>query len=175
MRFASLPFTLQLYSATFSLVCLWIDKGCPPLARSLASVCYPTKKCAYDGASFGRKMTRRQITIRSAAPTTLPTNRPVNISTVLSGYVDLSRPATTRDLCILSELTKAEASKDTLKHIWKARWRRYMQDDSASSTFSKDIPTSISPSPLSSSSSEAIASAYTRIPCHRLSTSRVLR
>ena len=50
-------------------------------------------------------------------PTALPTGRPINVSTLLSGYVELSQPATTRDLRILGELTKSDTSKAALKDL----------------------------------------------------------
>ena len=55
-----------------------------------------------------------QITIDSAGTTALPTGRPISVSALLSGYVELAQPATTRDLRILLDSTKLEAAKQAL-------------------------------------------------------------
>lgn len=39
-------------------------------------------------------------------PTSLPTGRPITLFTLFSGYVELSQPATTRDLRLLADLAK---------------------------------------------------------------------
>ncbi|GJE90389.1 bifunctional P-450/NADPH-P450 reductase [Phanerochaete sordida] len=62
----------------------------------------------------------QEITIRSVGPTTLPTDRLVNVSSLLSGYVELSQPATTRDLRVLGDLAKDGASKAALADLASA-------------------------------------------------------
>ena len=47
----------------------------------------------------------------------MPTGRPINVSSLLSGYVELSQPATTRDLRILAESAKSEDAKAALKDL----------------------------------------------------------
>ncbi|KAI5117203.1 hypothetical protein M0805_005173 [Coniferiporia weirii] len=51
----------------------------------------------------------REITIKASGPTTLPVNTPTSAHSILSGFVELSQPATTRDLQAL----KAAASENT--------------------------------------------------------------
>lgn len=66
-------------------------------------------------------MAIHQITITSSGPSPLPTNRPISVSNLLSGYVELSQPATTRDLRILADLTEAGSStQTTLKALAEA-------------------------------------------------------
>ena len=43
----------------------------------------------------------QEVVLHSSGPTPLPTDRPVTIQALLSGYVELSQPATSRDLRIL--------------------------------------------------------------------------
>ncbi|EKM50262.1 uncharacterized protein PHACADRAFT_213993 [Phanerochaete carnosa HHB-10118-sp] len=87
---------------------MWVPKFFLSTLRGTSTVQSPALVCY---------LTKRHITVRSAGPTTLPTNRPINVSTILSGYVELSQPATTRDLRILGEMSKAEASKIALKDL----------------------------------------------------------
>lgn len=47
-----------------------------------------------------------QIEISSVGPTSLPTGKPINLSALFSGYVELSQPATTRDLRLLTDVAK---------------------------------------------------------------------
>ncbi|KAI0690214.1 cytochrome P450 [Cytidiella melzeri] len=54
----------------------------------------------------------QEISITTNGPSPLPTGRPINISSLLSGYVELAQPATTRDLRILTEAAKT-ASEST--------------------------------------------------------------
>lgn len=55
--------------------------------------------------------------ISSGGPTLLPVNKPVHLLTVLKGYVELSQPATTRDLRVLLQLSASEATHDALKTL----------------------------------------------------------
>ncbi|PVG00114.1 bifunctional P-450/NADPH-P450 reductase [Serendipita vermifera] len=48
---------------------------------------------------------------------TLPTGRPVELRQVLSGYVELSQPATKRNLDILIDAATDETTKETLKNM----------------------------------------------------------
>ncbi|TDL21939.1 cytochrome P450 oxidoreductase OrdA-like protein [Rickenella mellea] len=56
----------------------------------------------------------QDIVIESQSPTTFPTNKPISIQQLLSGYVELSQPLTTRDLHILAAATTSEATKTAL-------------------------------------------------------------
>ena len=47
----------------------------------------------------------------------MPTGRPINVFTLLSGYVELSQPATTRDLRTLAGTANSEAAKLALKRM----------------------------------------------------------
>ncbi|KAH9922456.1 cytochrome P450 [Fomitopsis serialis] len=49
----------------------------------------------------------QEIVLSSSGPTPLPVDRPVTIQTLLSGYVELSQPATTRDIRILQAAENA--------------------------------------------------------------------
>ncbi|KAI0085847.1 cytochrome P450 [Irpex rosettiformis] len=49
----------------------------------------------------------QEVTITSSGPSPLPTNRPVSVLSLLSGYVELSQPATMRDLRTLAELAES--------------------------------------------------------------------
>lgn len=58
-----------------------------------------------------------QIIITSAGPTPLPVDKPTSIFTILSGYVELSQPATSRDLRVLTEATESEPTLAKLKEL----------------------------------------------------------
>ncbi|KAH9836403.1 cytochrome P450 [Rhodofomes roseus] len=51
----------------------------------------------------------QEIVLSSSGPTPLPVDRPITVQTLLSGYVELSQPATTRDLRILQSAENAPA------------------------------------------------------------------
>ncbi|KAK7678479.1 hypothetical protein QCA50_018539 [Cerrena zonata] len=57
----------------------------------------------------------QQITLSSVGPTSLPTDTPITVSSLLSGYVELSQPATTRDLHTLSQVESSESTKQALQ------------------------------------------------------------
>ncbi|KZT04430.1 cytochrome P450 [Laetiporus sulphureus 93-53] len=59
-------------------------------------------------ARFGLSA-EQEVLLSSAGPTPLPVDRPISVSALLSGYVELSQPATTRDLRILMTAEKAPA------------------------------------------------------------------
>nr|BAL05197.1 cytochrome P450 [Phanerodontia chrysosporium] len=59
----------------------------------------------------------QEVTISAAGPSPLPTGRPVNVSSLLSGYVELSQAATTRDLRILIDAAKSEDTKAALSEL----------------------------------------------------------
>ncbi|TFK52531.1 bifunctional P-450/NADPH-P450 reductase [Heliocybe sulcata] len=58
-----------------------------------------------------------EVTLSSSSPSTLPLNRPINIQSLMSGYVELSQPASTKDLQVLSTLTDDAATKSTLEGL----------------------------------------------------------
>ncbi|EKM50238.1 uncharacterized protein PHACADRAFT_153718 [Phanerochaete carnosa HHB-10118-sp] len=62
-------------------------------------------------------LAEQEITISAAGPSPLPTGRPINVSSLLSGYIELSQPATTRDLRVLAEAAKSEEAKTALKGL----------------------------------------------------------
>ena len=47
----------------------------------------------------------------------MPVGKPVTLSEILSGYVELTQPATTRDLRILTDVATSDAAKSTLKDL----------------------------------------------------------
>ena len=57
-----------------------------------------------------------QITISASGPSSLPVDRPISVFALLSGYVELSQPATTRDL---RELAEAKCSEATVMGLQK--------------------------------------------------------
>lgn len=58
-----------------------------------------------------------QIQINSTAPTSLPVNKPITVFNLLSGYVELQQPATTRDLDILLKGKNSEESTKVLQDL----------------------------------------------------------
>nr|BAL05159.1 cytochrome P450 [Phanerodontia chrysosporium] len=69
----------------------------------------------------------QEITIQSADPTSLPTGRPVNVYALLSGYVELAQPATTRDLRLLIEASSTDAEKQVFKELADNHAERVLQ------------------------------------------------
>ncbi|KAI0738944.1 bifunctional P-450:NADPH-P450 reductase [Daedaleopsis nitida] len=59
----------------------------------------------------------QEIVLESSGPTSLPVDKQINISSLLTGYVELSQPATTRDLRILSSIESSEATKVALTDL----------------------------------------------------------
>ncbi|KAF7973316.1 hypothetical protein HWV62_15559 [Athelia sp. TMB] len=62
----------------------------------------------------------QEIIISSISPVSLPIDKAVNLAEVLSGYVELAQPATTRDLAALSKVATADATRSTLKDLTSA-------------------------------------------------------
>jgi len=60
---------------------------------------------------------RKKIVINSKAPTTLPVNVPTSIEHILSGYVEVCQPATTRDLLALEKGAKTDATLSALTKL----------------------------------------------------------
>ncbi|KAI0631143.1 fatty acid hydroxylase [Trametes polyzona] len=56
----------------------------------------------------------QQIVLSSEGPTSLPVDKPISIVAILSGYVEISQPATTRDLRILLSAESSDATKAAL-------------------------------------------------------------
>ncbi|KAL1937786.1 hypothetical protein VTO73DRAFT_12805 [Trametes versicolor] len=67
-------------------------------------------------ARFGMSA-EQEIELSTGGPTSLPVNKPVTVSSVLSGYVELSQPATTRDLDILLKTKNSESSLKALQAL----------------------------------------------------------
>ena len=57
------------------------------------------------------------IVLTASGPTSLPLDQPINLYTLLSGYVELSQPATTRDLHILQETGGSKASSKAIQEL----------------------------------------------------------
>lgn len=55
--------------------------------------------------------------MESSGPTSLPVGKPISIAALLSGYVELSQPATTRDLRILSSVDSTDATKAAIETL----------------------------------------------------------
>ncbi|THH28054.1 hypothetical protein EUX98_g6131 [Antrodiella citrinella] len=56
----------------------------------------------------------QEITLASTGPTSLPVGKAISVTQLFSGYVELSQPATTRDLTLL---TQAESSPETAEKL----------------------------------------------------------
>jgi cytochrome P450/NADPH-cytochrome P450 reductase len=59
----------------------------------------------------------QQVIVSSISPTSLPLDTPVSLAAVLSGYVELSQPATTRDLRGLIEASTADSTRTILEGL----------------------------------------------------------
>ncbi|KAJ7218356.1 fatty acid hydroxylase [Mycena pura] len=60
---------------------------------------------------------RGSVILSSVGPTSLPVGKPVKLSGILAGYVELSQPATTRDLGILSLATSSDATRSYIEDL----------------------------------------------------------
>ncbi|KAJ7187245.1 fatty acid hydroxylase [Mycena filopes] len=58
-----------------------------------------------------------EVVLSSTGPTNLPTDKAVRLADILAGYLELSQPATTRDLGILSQAATSEATRAYLKTL----------------------------------------------------------
>ncbi|KAJ7257292.1 fatty acid hydroxylase [Mycena rebaudengoi] len=58
-----------------------------------------------------------EVVLSSAGPTNLPLDKPVKLSELLSGYVELSQPATTRDVGILIAAATTEGTRAYLEQL----------------------------------------------------------
>lgn len=67
--------------------------------------------------SHFRLSSEQNISLSAAGPTFLPVDRPINVSALLSGYVELSQPATTRDLHLLLEVDSSAETKNKLQEL----------------------------------------------------------
>ncbi|KAH9931026.1 cytochrome P450 [Amylocystis lapponica] len=59
----------------------------------------------------------QRIVLTSSGPTSLPVDKPISIFDLLTGYVELSQPATTRDLRTLASAENSEESSGVLKDL----------------------------------------------------------
>ncbi|CDO72208.1 hypothetical protein BN946_scf184970.g60 [Trametes cinnabarina] len=67
-------------------------------------------------ARFGLSA-EQEIELSSGGPTSLPVNKPVHIFAIFSGYVELSQPATMREIDILLKAKNSEASAEGLSEL----------------------------------------------------------
>ncbi|KAF8217433.1 fatty acid hydroxylase [Mycena galopus ATCC 62051] len=58
-----------------------------------------------------------EVVLSSLGPTSLPVGKPVKLSEVLSGYVELSQPATTKDLGVLSGAATSDATRAYIEDL----------------------------------------------------------
>ncbi|KAF7316593.1 Fatty acid hydroxylase [Mycena chlorophos] len=70
----------------------------------------PTRDVRRVLARFGVS-NEEEVILSSVGPTSLPVGKPVKLSEVLTGYVELSQPATKRDLDILGAAAKSDTTK----------------------------------------------------------------
>ncbi|PSR72168.1 hypothetical protein PHLCEN_2v11960 [Hermanssonia centrifuga] len=76
----------------------------------------PSRDVQRAMARFGLSP-EQEVSLSSTGPTSLPVGRNISVFALLSGYVELSQPATTRDLHILSEAKNSEISAGVLKAL----------------------------------------------------------
>jgi len=67
-------------------------------------------------ARFGLS-NEEEVVISAAGPTSLPVDKPVKLFEILTGYVELTQPATTRDLGILIQAAAEETTKAHLETL----------------------------------------------------------
>ncbi|KAK7052834.1 hypothetical protein VNI00_004153 [Paramarasmius palmivorus] len=67
-------------------------------------------------ASFGLS-SEQEVVISSSGPTFLPIDKAISISDILSGYVELSQPATIHDLRTMVEHTTTDETRSTLQAL----------------------------------------------------------
>lgn len=58
-----------------------------------------------------------QIVLSSSGPTSLPVGKPISVFSLLAGYVELSQPATTRDVRILQACDSEATTKEALSAL----------------------------------------------------------
>lgn len=69
---------------------------------------------AWDASPYMRCI---QISLSSTGPTSLPVGKPVSVTELFSGYVELSQPATSRDLNILMQVESSTETTEKLKAL----------------------------------------------------------
>ncbi|KAK7063396.1 fatty acid hydroxylase [Favolaschia claudopus] len=60
-----------------------------------------------------------EVILSSVGPTSLPVGKPVSLSVILQGYVELSQPATTKDLGMLSQATSSDNTRAYIEELKK--------------------------------------------------------
>lgn len=58
-----------------------------------------------------------EVELTSIGPTSLPTDAPISVASVLGGYVEISQPATTRDLRILLDAVDDQATRNAVEGL----------------------------------------------------------
>ncbi|KAJ7164230.1 fatty acid hydroxylase [Mycena filopes] len=58
-----------------------------------------------------------EVVLSSVGPTSLPTGKPVKLAEILSGYIELSQPATTRDLGILRQAATSDTTRASIDEL----------------------------------------------------------
>ncbi|KAJ7674373.1 cytochrome P450 [Mycena rosella] len=58
-----------------------------------------------------------EVILSSVGPTSLPVGKPVKLAEILTGYIELSQPATTRDLGILSQAATTDATRTYIDEL----------------------------------------------------------
>ncbi|KAJ7772252.1 fatty acid hydroxylase [Mycena metata] len=67
-------------------------------------------------ARFGLS-NEEEVVLKSLGPTSLPVGKPVKLWEILTGYVELAQPATTRDLAVLSSAATSESTRTYLEEL----------------------------------------------------------
>ncbi|KAJ7447839.1 fatty acid hydroxylase [Mycena latifolia] len=58
-----------------------------------------------------------EVILSSVGPTSLPVGKPVKLAEILTGYIELSQPATTRDLGILSQAATTDETRAYIEEL----------------------------------------------------------
>ncbi|KAJ7794087.1 fatty acid hydroxylase [Mycena olivaceomarginata] len=58
-----------------------------------------------------------EVVLSSVGPTSLPVGKPVKLSEILVGYVELSQPATTKDLAVLTRAAGSDSTRAYLEEL----------------------------------------------------------
>jgi cytochrome P450/NADPH-cytochrome P450 reductase len=72
------------------------------------------------------ELNRLQVVLSSVGPTSLPVGKPVKLSEILVGYVELSQPATTKDLAVLTRAAGSDSTRAYLEDL-KANYNAAVQ------------------------------------------------
>lgn len=71
-------------------------------------------------------LAEQQIMLSSSGPSSLPVGKAITVLSLLSGYVELSQPATTRDLRALADVESSEKTRNALQALQSSHTEQVM-------------------------------------------------